>query len=185
MDNVLLIPLLIIAILLMNFLIGLRVKLNQPRDSVAYIVQIDLSAKVEQWSRDSAIAVCDGGERVYLVQGSTKRQARQLITQLYGGKSAHYRMLAVLLYLAIRDDLLEIRQIVIDRDYPGSQAEATIKNLLLHLLRRDRPHITAGFIRFENVTGSRADMLARGVFQRKTQPDREIRFEEIAVLLRK
>jgi len=94
-------------------------------------------------------------------------------------------VLAVLVYLAIRDDLPNIQQIVIDQDYSGRQVEATIKNLLLHLLRRDKPNVKAGFVRFENVKGSRADRLARQVYKGKTKPDRVIRWGEVERTLEK
>lgn len=151
---------------------------------MAGVFYIDLSAKVDHWAKASAVATSNGHSRVYLVTGSTKQKARALIRARHGAKSEQYRLLAVLVYLAVIDDLPHLAYIVIDRDYAGDQAEATIKNLLLELLRRRRPDITAGHIRFEAVRGTKADLLAKRVYDGKAKPGRVVTFEEIAVLLR-
>ena len=59
------------------------------------------------------------------------------------------------------------------------------KNLLLHFLRRDNPYVKASFVRFENVAKSRADLLAKQVYDGKVKPDRVVPFAEIEQLLRK
>jgi len=150
-----------------------------------HIVYVDLSAKIEQWPNDSAVAVSNDASRAILAPSKVKQQARRWLSARYGGKSTQYRVLAVLIYLAVKDDLANIQQIVIDQDYSGHQVEATIKNLLLHLLRRDRPNVKAGFIRFENVKGSRADRLARQVYRGKAKPDKVIQWGEVERILGK
>lgn len=151
---------------------------------MAHVLYVDLSAKVEHWTKDSAVAVSNDHTRVYLVRGKAKQKARALIKALYGSKSDQYRVLAVLVYLAVRDDLPHLNYVVIDQDYAGGQAEATIKNLLLTLLRRHRPDITAGHIRFAEVRGSRADRLAKQVYDGKVEPDRKVDFSELEALIK-
>jgi hypothetical protein len=75
--------------------------------------------------------------------------------------------------------------IVIDKDYAGEKAEGTIKNLLLELIRRDKPDATAGMIQFANVRGSRADRSAKQVYDGKSRPDHTLKFREMARFLRK
>jgi hypothetical protein len=150
---------------------------------MAHIVYVDLSAKVEQWTRASAVAMSNDGRRVYLVSGKVKQHARRLIKQRHGGKSAQYRLLAALVFLVVREDLPHISQIVIDQDYAGTQAEATIKNLLLHLLRKEMPNVTAGFVRFAEVRGSQADRLAKQVYDGEQTPDRVLCWQELEALL--
>jgi hypothetical protein len=153
---------------------------------VAITVYIDLSAKLEKWTQASAIAMAnDNLYRVYLVPSKIKQQARQLIKELYGSKAVQYRLMAVLVYLVVRESLAALDYIVIDKDYSGDRAAGTIKNVLLDLIRSDRPTATAGMIRFENVKGSRADQLAKLVFDGKLQPDYSLKFREIARVLRK
>lgn len=149
------------------------------------IVYIDLSAKIERWEQDSAIAVCNGTTRVLLVPGRVKQQVRRLLIRRHDRRTTHYRAFALFIYLAVREDLSQIQQLVIDQDYTGASVEGTIKNFLLPLLRRDKPNVTAGFIRFENVAGSNADVFARECFQRKRTPDRTVSFEELAAILGK
>jgi hypothetical protein len=66
---------------------------------------VDLSAKLEQWTKDSALAVADGAHYVYLVPSSVKQLARQQLTTIYGRQSVRYWLLAALVYLAVRDGL--------------------------------------------------------------------------------
>lgn len=146
---------------------------------MAYVAYVDLSAKVEQWSWNSAIAISNGRSQVYLIQGRVKQEVRHLLIRLYGEKSIEYRMFALLVSLIVQDELASISQLVIDRDYTGNAAETTIKNLLLPLLRINRSSVTAGFIRFENVRGSKADKLARKVYTGEVKADKKISYIEV------
>lgn len=153
---------------------------------MAITVYVDLSAKVEQWMRDSAVAMAnDELCRVILVSSSIKRRIRDLIRKLYGHKSEQYRLLALLIYLAVRDSLNAIEYIVIDKDYEGSQVEATITNLLLPLILRDKPDAKASMIRFENIKGSRADKVAKQVYDGKVKPDHSPKYGEFTRILGK
>ena len=152
--------------------------------TVAHIVYVDLSAKMEQWNRDSAIAVSNDHCTVCLVPAKVKQRLRRRLIEAHDGKSTHYRALAILIYMMVKDNLADITRIVIDKDYTGRQAEATIKNLLLQLLRRERPGLTGRFVQFDYVAGRAADVQARAVFRRERQPDRVLRFAEIAQALR-
>ena len=147
------------------------------------IVYVDLSAKAEQWNKDSAIALCNDVQRVYLITRKVKQQLRQRLIQQHGKKSLTFRTLAVLVYFMLREDLAHVQQVVIDRDYSGNQAEATIKTLLLALLYKHKPDLHSGFIRFENIAGHNADVFARETFQGKRKPDRVVTFRELEELL--
>jgi hypothetical protein len=103
--------------------------------------------------------------------------------QRHGKKSLTFRVLAVLIYFLLREEMHHVRQVVIDQDYSGSQAQATIKTLLLELLYRDHPDLKSGFIRFENVAGHNADLFARETFQGKRAPDQVVTFKELVRLL--
>jgi len=151
---------------------------------VAYTAYVDLSAKIEQWPKNSAVAMSNGVSKAYLVTGEIKQRARALLTTLHGRKTVRYRLLAALVYLAVKEDLRDIRQIVIDKDYGGTDAEATIKNVLLRLLRSDKPDTPAGFVRFDNVKGSQADELARQVYNGKKKPTRIVIWAEMESILR-
>lgn len=83
-----------------------------------------------------------------------------------------------MVYLALRGRLSAIQQIVIDKDYHGAQAEATIKNLLLAHIRKELPEAEAGLIRFTNVKGYEVDRLARRVYEGKAKPDHVASYRE-------
>jgi hypothetical protein len=153
---------------------------------VAITVYIDLSAKLEQWTQASAIAMAnDDLSRVHLVPSRVKQQARQRIRELYDSSTVQYRLMAILIYLLVCESLATIDYIVIDKDYAGEKAEGTIKNLLLSLIRKDKPKAKASMIQFSNVKGSRADAMAKQAYDGKIQPDRLVKFGEIAKFLRK
>ena len=72
------------------------------------VVYIDLSAKVEQWSLRSAIAVSNDRYWVYLVPGNVKQLIKQEFTQLHGTKNLQFRVLAFLVYLSVRKNLVRL-----------------------------------------------------------------------------
>lgn len=147
------------------------------------ILYVDLSAKVERWEQDSVVDSCNEFTRVLLISARVKQHLRRWLIQQHERRTTHYRAFAAFVYLAVRDDLNHIEQLVIDQDYSGASVEGTIKNFLLPLLRRDKPGISAGFIRFRNVAGSRADLFAREAFQKKRKPDRVVQIEELLTIL--
>jgi hypothetical protein len=144
---------------------------------------VDLSAKAEQLLLDSAIAVANGISWVFLVPSSATIHLERWIVSKHGRKNFKYRVLAVLIYIAIKDHLGELDQIVIDQDYSGEQPQATIKNLLLQFLRRNHATVPAEFIRFGQIKGSRADILAKQVFDKYRIPERVVTWQEIVKVL--
>ena len=125
-----------------------------------HIVYIDLSAKAEQWTQSSAVAITNDLSWVCLVPGRVKQRIRKLLAERHGTKNLQYRVFAAMIYLTLRGRLSVIQQIVIDKDYHGVRAEATIKNLLLAHIRKELPGAKGDLIRFANVKGSEADLLA-------------------------
>ncbi len=152
---------------------------------MAHIVYVDLSAKVEHWQTDSVVAVADGFAATYLIPAQVKQQARRLLLDLHGRKSVTYRALALFVYVGVRQHLGQIRQIVVDQDYTGAEVEGTIKNLLLNLVRADRPEVSSGFVQIANIKGSRADRLARRVFAREATPTQIVTWNEMESILRR
>ena len=131
----------------------------------------------------SAVAVADGAQWVYFVPSKVKQRLRIVLTRRYGAKNLQYRMIALLVYVALRPHLHNIGGVVIDQDYEGPLAESTIKNLFLHLVRRERPDVGREFVRFANVKGGAADLLAKRVFDGKAKATHTVRYEEFEGLL--
>jgi hypothetical protein len=72
--------------------------INEPqsRYSMSYTAYVDLSAKIEQWTKDSAVAISNGESKVYLVTARVKQKLRMQLANKYDAKTLKYRMLALL-----------------------------------------------------------------------------------------
>jgi len=152
-----------------------------------YVVEVDLSAKVEQWSKNTAVAFSDGIQGSILVESSVKRAARDWLRTRFPNRSKafyRYNLLAAFVYLLIKPHLQQVEHVVIDKDYPGEKNEGLIKVFLLNLLHRDDPSLRGGFISFREVRGSAADILARRVYLGNEEADRKITIEDIQQLFK-
>jgi len=150
-----------------------------------HIVEVDLSAKVEQWSKNTAVAFSDGIQGSILIDRRVKRRAREWLRDRYPDRSkGYYRYLlfAAFVYLATQPYLQQIRHMTIDQDYPGPQNEKLIKDFLLNFLHRDNPSLHGDFISFREVKGSQADILARNIYRGSKEAERRISFKDIQAI---
>lgn len=150
-----------------------------------YVVEVDLSAKVEQWSSNTAVAFSDGIQGSILISSRVKRAVRDWLRIRYPGRrNAYYvyNLLAAFIYLLVKPYLEQIEQVVIDKDYSGEESERLIKVFLLNLLHRDDPSLRGKFISFREVRGEAADVLARKVYQEEKDADRRITVTEVQQL---
>lgn len=150
-----------------------------------YVGYVDLSAKLEQWTKDSIIVLSNGEFTALRISSERKQQARRVLVERYGRRTVRYRLLAILIYLVVQDDLGQIDTLYIDRDYEGANAEAAIKNVLLHLFRRNGHEQQAAFVRFANVKGSTADTMARRIYLGKEAPPISISWEALHTQIQK
>lgn len=146
-------------------------------------VYIDLSAKLEQWTADTVIAMANGGETVLILPASVKRRARAWLKEqdVHPRQEAVYlyRLLAILVSLIVGPEIAAIDRIVIDDDYPGAGPAAAIKNELIPLLKQQRQTFVGRQVLFQRVKGSRADRLARRIFRSKKREGRVITLKDI------
>lgn len=124
----------------------------------------DVSAKIEDWEKDSVIAVANDRCRTLKITAEVKQA---LITLLGTNHPVQFSMLAIFTYIAIRPFLAEATSITIDMDYSGDRAHRIIKAELLDLIRREQPTFKAKRIRFDNIAGTTADELARSSYRKK------------------
>jgi hypothetical protein len=148
-----------------------------------YGVCVDISAKLESWSKPSVVAVANGHTRALLVQPEVKRHAARLLKNTLPAEPVQFTLMAVLTYIAVLPDLDKLNRITLDRDYSGAVAERRILRRLLELIRRERPKFKGAALRMETVAGSRADRLAREVYRGLRQPDGEILIFDIEAAL--
>jgi len=146
-----------------------------------YAVCVDISAKIEAWDKPSLVAVANDHTRVLLVTPATKQAAARLLAD--SEEPAQYALMAVVAYLAVRQEIEQLSSVTLDRDYSGDVAERIIARRLLALLKRDRPKLKSSAVRIGNVAGSQADRLARTAYRGLRKPDGEITLAEIAAVL--
>ena len=149
---------------------------------------VDLSAKVEQWNKNTAVAFSDGINGTILISKKTKKTARNWLKIQYPNRSAsfyRYSLLSALIYLLLKPNLQEIRLIVVDKDYPGEESENQIRSRLLQFFHREGFHLRGIIISFQEVKGSKADILARSVFVGERDTDREVSLNEIKAVFTK
>ena len=147
-----------------------------------YTVYVDVSAKIEQWKKNSVIAVANDHTVTLLISAKTKAA---VATTLQDRDTIQYTLLAVFTYLAVRTHLAQIRRIVIDMDYSGEVATRTIQRKLAELLQQDDPTFKRQNIIIKNVAGTQADLLARAAYQGKIKVSGEITLQDILNALAK
>ncbi|MBK8045689.1 MAG: hypothetical protein IPK16_00285 [Anaerolineales bacterium] len=94
------------------------------------VVYVDVSAKLENWSADSVIAMTNGSARVLVVTAPVKQAVRQWLRRRYPHRKGTYHALVLMaapIRVIVADDLAQIEYIVIDRDYPGDGIQAKLK----------------------------------------------------------
>lgn len=151
------------------------------------VVYIDVSAKIENWTADSVLAVTNNLVRVFVIPAKVKQEARAWLRDRFPDRRGSYHaliLLAILVRLIVDSDLSEIEFIVIDEDYPGDGAQAKIKNELVPLLRHERPDFNGKRILFQRVKGTKADRVAREIYQlRNRRRYRHITIEDIRAVI--
>ena len=151
-------------------------------------VFVDLSAKVEQWNKNTAVAFSNGIKGSILISKKVKKAARNWLKTQYPNRSItfyRYNLLTVLIYLLLKPNLGKVGHIVIDKDYPGRGSENQIKSRLLQFLHRGNLRQRRVLVSFQEVKGSEADLLARNIFVGKKKADREVSLDEIKTVFTK
>jgi len=146
-------------------------------------VEVDQSGKIEKTAKDTALAFSDDIAHSILIPAAVKRAAlSKLRQQRYPDRMIYLRMFSAGLFLLLRDHLTQIRQITIDPEYPGWEAET--KGMLLRYVRGIYPDWWKEKIVFERIgKKSRAHEEALQVYRGKKLPGRKISLEEFLALL--
>ena len=146
------------------------------------VVSIDISAKLEQWERGSAVAASNDFSRTLWISPEVKQRAKLMIS---GHEPPQYALMSVLAFMAVQPDLHRVHRIVLDQDYSGTTATRAIIRRLVELIRLDCPHFKAAHIRIAQIAGSRADRLARQVYVGERKADTVVTWCELEGILRK
>lgn len=146
-----------------------------------YSVFVDVSAKIETWEKVSVVVVANGHSNALRLPAYVKKAMRDA---LRGGlEPPQYVIFAAAIYLTLRPYLSQIKRIRVDLDYSGASAERTIRRLLVEMIRRDVPGFRGSEIRLEEVSGTRADILARQCYRGKQPVNGEISLADMRAVL--
>lgn len=148
--------------------------------------EIDMSGRVEETNRPTALALANDVSVCIAMQADEKRKAIQEIEQLKKKrerKIIHILMFSDLLFLLLQDHIENLDLVTIDPEYEGY--EATIKNRRMAHCQKRGIIIHADQISFNRVgKKSPAHELALSVFRGNVAPDSEITAKELLDLWR-
>ena len=133
-------------------------------------IEIDQSGKLEYTSKNTVIAFSNKIRKSILIKASDKRVIQKMFRRHGRGRIFIYKTFASLIYTLIKDDLNKIRQIIIDQEYKGHEAE--IKHYLLEIIRKANKDFPRDNIIFKEIgKKSNAHIVAYKVYQKKINPD--------------
>ena len=146
-------------------------------------ISVDQSPRIENWTKNSAIAFSNGTQKVLIITSQLKREALALL--LKRGKTedtAKWMIFAAGIFLLVRDDLSKIQKITIDQDF-----DARTMNNLCHWLwqkiKRSKPRFALDDIDFRSIKRKNpAHYLAYGVYTGLIKPNQELRVKRRGLL---
>ncbi|MBU2539539.1 hypothetical protein KJ786_00020 [Patescibacteria group bacterium] len=132
-------------------------------------IKIDQSGKVEDTRANTIIAFSNGKRKSILIDRKEKRELETIFRKNNKSKVFIFKTFAILIFLLIKDDLIEIQHISIDLEYPGK--DYLIKDYLLTMIRKYRSFgkRDIAFIRVDRKT--KAHELAINVHRNHIKPD--------------
>ena len=148
---------------------------------------IDMSGRIEETNRPTAIALANGISSCVLITAAEKRKVIRTLKKQQPERDVnllHIFVFTVLLYYLVQPFMKRLTQVRIDLEYPGH--DAVIKNRVLTLCRNagievEKDQITIGQVGKK----SPAHKLAYSVYLKKRKPDQVITAEDVLLLFRK
>jgi len=93
---------------------------------------IDQSGKIEFTKEDTVLAYSNGKQKSIIIKASIKRKIQKMFREAGKPEIYIYKTFSALIFLLIKDDLKNIKQLIIDREYKGK--ENLIKSYLTQIL---------------------------------------------------
>lgn len=144
-------------------------------------IEIDQSGKIENTRVNTVIAFSDGIRKAILISAKDKRELQKVFRDAGKPLVFVYKTFALLVFLLIKDDLKNISQIIIDKEYPGWSFQ--IKDYLLQKIRKNRAFAKEDIHFTEIGKKSKAHSLAYRIYAGKEKSDKIIRVDDIIKLL--
>lgn len=144
-------------------------------------VDVDMSGRVEETNRPTALAMANGLKFSIRISAADKREVIDTLSRqrpYLARTRIHILVFTALLYLLVKGHIEKLRLVIVDPEYPGH--EAAIKSQTLTFLRRQGIKVFKDQITFQRVTKkSPAHKLAYQVFKGVAATDRVITAEEL------
>jgi len=141
-------------------------------------IEIDQSGKIENTSKNTVVSFSNGKFKSIFISARDKREIQDFFRRIGKPKMFIYRTFAILIFLLIKNNLKEIDEIIIDKEYPGKSS--LIRNFILRETREINPRFSEENIEFQRIgKKSRAHFLAYGVAIEKRVPDIKVGAKEI------
>ncbi|MEI6532855.1 MAG: hypothetical protein WCO06_03380 [Candidatus Roizmanbacteria bacterium] len=142
-------------------------------------IEIDQSGKVEDTSKPTVLAFCNGSKHTIKIIATTKQSIQNEFRMRNLGRLFVYRTFATLVFLLIYEYLQEIKYITIDMEYPGHEKQ--IKDILLEMIRNtELPEPTIHFKRIGNHPP--VHYLALNTYKNKIKADKIVGLREVMQL---
>ncbi|MFZ5365897.1 MAG: hypothetical protein ACOZBZ_01250 [Patescibacteria group bacterium] len=145
-------------------------------------VFIDQSGKIENTEKDTVIAFTNKISASIRIPAKVKRLFQKIYRKKGKPKLYIYETFAFGIFLLLKNYLSWVKDVVIDKEYPGH--EKMVKQLLLELIEKNKlkiPHIE--FARIGRKP--RVHYAAHDVFEKKKKPTYEISLKTILALTKK
>jgi hypothetical protein len=143
-------------------------------------IQIDTGSRLDQ-SGDTTFAFSNDIEKVILLKQTVRDE---VLAQIPGEKlKRQLRLFAACVFLLIQDHLNELRQITIDREYPGHDEE--IQWLILNMIKQRSFGSAGGItISFAGIgRQSQAHKVAWETYRGKRKPNQILTTKDILAVL--
>ena len=132
-------------------------------------IKIDQSGKVEDTRVNTTLAFSDGKRKTILIDRREKRELQKIFRQNNKGHVFIFKTFAILIFLLIKDNLMEIQHISIDLEYLGK--DYLIKDYLLTMIRKYRSFDKRDIVFTKVGRKTKAHELAINVYRKHIKPD--------------
>lgn len=146
-------------------------------------VEIDQSGKIEDTNKPTVVCFSNSESRSILIKAKDKQQLQQIFRKAGKPKMFVVQTFSCLIYQLLKDSLLKIDQMVIDREYPGY--ENLIKSYLVQLAKADSKNLFSDVIHFTEIGRKSPAHLKAYQAYRKKKADEKAEAEDILGLVLK
>lgn len=140
-------------------------------------VEIDQSGKIADTKLPTVLAFSDGISYSIIVSSKTKRELIKELRMIKEARVFYFQLFAVLLFILVKDFLIQLDSIFIDQEYQGREKD--IKAYFIDVCVGRKREIDPDSIHFTHVGKySKAHLKAIEALRNK-KADKQIRFAEI------